>query len=216
MFCGFKPSDISDAPENIEEIKRKWSKNILTYCIMNLTPKLTEESTNQQIDSAFKLWKKNSGLKFKKVKPNKSCDIKISFCKKEHGDGFPFKGRGGVLAHGFYPGSGIGGDLHFDEDEDWVDKKTSPGHNLFLVAVHELGHCLGLTHSKNIKSVMYPTLSDKPPKEILCKEDIERIQNTYGKPKPRTKIFDDNGFVVKVKTVKSDKIKIVVEKKQAK
>ena len=58
MFCGFKPSDISDAPENIEEIKRKWNKNILTYCIMNLTPKLTEESINQQIDSAFKLWKK--------------------------------------------------------------------------------------------------------------------------------------------------------------
>ena len=40
MFCGFKPS----APENIEDIKRKWDKRNLTYCVMNLTPKLSEES----------------------------------------------------------------------------------------------------------------------------------------------------------------------------
>ena len=71
---------------------------------MNLTPKLTEESINQQIDSAFKVWKKNSALKFIKKKPNDPCDIRISFCQKEHGDGFPFDGRGGVLVHGFYPG----------------------------------------------------------------------------------------------------------------
>ena len=30
--------------------------------------------------------KKSCALKFKKVNPNESCDIKITFCKKEHGD----------------------------------------------------------------------------------------------------------------------------------
>ena len=217
MFCGFKPLDL-EAPENIEEIKRKWNKNILSYCIMNLTPKLTEESINQQIDSAFKVWKKNSALKFIKVKPNEPCDIKISFCQKEHGDGFPFNGRGGVLAHGFYPGGGIGGDLHFDAEENWVDKKTPPGHNLFVVSVHEIGHCLGLTHSNNAESVMYPSyrndLSDKPPENILCQEDIERIQQAYGEPKRKVKIFEDNGFIVRVKPIEKNQIKILVEKKE--
>ena len=109
MFCGFQPSNLS-VPENIEDIKQKWNKRVLTYCITNLTPKLTEESIHKQIDFAFKVWNKPTALKFKKVQPNEQpCDIKISFCAKEHGDGFPFKGKGGILAHGFYPGSGIGG-----------------------------------------------------------------------------------------------------------
>ena len=61
MFCGYKPS----APENIEDIRQKWDKPNLTYCITNLTPKMTKESIRQQIDSAFKVYKKHSALQFK-------------------------------------------------------------------------------------------------------------------------------------------------------
>ena len=114
MFCGYKAS----APENIEDIRQKCDKQNLTYCIMNLTPKMTKESIHQQIDSAFKVYKKHPELKFKKVEPNEPCDIKISFCKQDYGDGFPFHRAGGVLAYGFYPGPGIGGDLHFDAEKN--------------------------------------------------------------------------------------------------
>ena len=54
MFCGFQPSNLS-VPENIEDIKQKWNKRVLTYCITNLTSKLTKESIHKQIDSAFKV-----------------------------------------------------------------------------------------------------------------------------------------------------------------
>jgi len=35
MFCGFLLSNLT-TPENIEEVKRKWNKNKLTFAISNL------------------------------------------------------------------------------------------------------------------------------------------------------------------------------------
>ena len=100
-----------------------------------------------------------------------------------------------MLAYGFYPGPGIGRDLHFDAEENWTDQETPPGHNLFVVAAHEIGHCLGLTHSQSADSIMYPTYKielSKQSLDVLSQEDIERIQKAYGKPD--TKIFDMMAF----------------------
>ena len=105
-----------------------------------MTPKLTKESIHQKIDFAFKVYKKYSALKFKKVELNKPCDFRIRFCEQDHGDGFPFHRAGCVLAHGFYPSQGTAGDLQLDADENWIDQETSPGHNLFVIAVHKIGH----------------------------------------------------------------------------
>lgn len=45
-------------------------------------------------------------------------DIEIYFGKRRHGNCFdPFDGRGDTLAHALGPGPGLGGDVHFDDDE---------------------------------------------------------------------------------------------------
>ena len=50
------------------------------------------------------------------------------------------------MAHTFYPLHG--GDVHFDEEEDWVQAQGvwSRGTHFGLVAAHEIGHSLGLEH----------------------------------------------------------------------
>ncbi|KAM5181756.1 stromelysin-1-like [Mantella aurantiaca] len=161
--------------------KPKWEKTTLTYRIVNYTPDITKLEVDYAVAQALRIWSEVTTLKFLQVSSGEA-DIMISFGSKAHGDFFPFDGPLGVLAHAFAPSEGIGGDAHFDEDENWT--LNGQGTNIFLVALHELGHALGLEHSKDERAIMYPTLLDgsavDPTKFKLFSDDIAGIQALYG------------------------------------
>ncbi|NXO03045.1 MMP18 protein, partial [Rhinopomastus cyanomelas] len=159
--------------------RQRWTKTHLTYRILNHTPDLPERKVDDAIRRAFLVWSDVTPLKFQRVYRGPA-DIVIAFARREHGDGNPFDGRGGILAHAFPPGSGLGGDAHFDEDERWSD--TNREVNLFLVAAHEFGHSLGLDHSNVRDALMYPVYSYVNPATFrLSADDRQRIQKLYGK-----------------------------------
>ncbi|KFV87418.1 Matrix metalloproteinase-27, partial [Struthio camelus australis] len=155
-----------------------WKKNKLTYRIVNHTPDMRKEDVDKAIQKAFKVWSTVTPLTFTRIHDG-IADIMIAFGTKVHGH-CPryFDGPLGVLAHAFPPGSGFGGDVHFDEDEDWTT--GSAGFNLFLVAAHEVGHALGLSHSNDQRALMFPNYAYVNPSEFpLSPDDIRGIQSIY-------------------------------------
>ncbi|XP_062433651.1 matrilysin [Rhea pennata] len=157
----------------------RWRNKHLTYRIVNYTPDLPKAKVDEAISKAFMVWSDVTPLQFKRVYQGYA-DIVIGFARREHGDGSPFDGRGNTLAHAFAPGTGLGGDAHFDEDEMWSE--YNQGVNLFLVAAHELGHSLGLAHSNVRGALMYPIYSYENPKTFQLSEDDKRgIQKLYGR-----------------------------------
>ena len=84
----------------------------------------------------------------------------------------PFDGPGGVQAHAFYPSSG--GDIHFDDDEAWTKDSLLP------IAVHEIGHSLGLNHSDVPGSIMTPFTSNLQSTGELSNDDVNGIRAIYG------------------------------------
>ncbi|NXJ76389.1 MMP2 collagenase, partial [Trogon melanurus] len=99
--------------------KPKWEKNHITYRIIGYTPDLDPETVDDAFARAFQVWSDVTPLRFNRINDGEA-DIMINFGRWEHGDGYPFDGKDGLLAHAFAPGPGIGGDSHFDDDELWT------------------------------------------------------------------------------------------------
>ncbi|XP_027014212.2 collagenase 3-like [Tachysurus fulvidraco] len=172
--CGF--TGVSEAKNY------KWSTNKLTYRIENYTPDMSVAEVDESIDRALQVWARVTPLRFTRIYSG-IADIMISFTVGDHGDGSPFDGPDGLLAHAFGPAVGLGGDTHFDDDETFTFKSPD-GYVLFLVAAHEFGHALGLDHSKDPGALMYARYSYRDvDKFLLPGDDISKIQALYG-PNP--------------------------------
>lgn len=149
---------------------QKWDKYSLTYAFDSSV----REDYKQPLVNAMTEWTYATPFRFKHASHDYA-DIKISFVEEDHGDGVPF--RHGELAHTFAPPDGR---VHFAKHRSWSYWGTVNIYTLDLqtVALHELGHALGLGHSEYYWAVMYPVVI---PGEIkhLQRDDIDGIRALY-------------------------------------
>ncbi|XP_034951393.1 matrix metalloproteinase-14 isoform X2 [Chelonus insularis] len=154
----------------------RWRVKKLTYKISKYPRALDKASVDKDIARAFGVWSEYTDLTFTQKKSGQ-VHIDIRFERGEHGDGDPFDGPGGTLAHAYFPV--YGGDAHFDDAERWT-VNSYRGTNLFQVAAHEFGHSLGLSHSDIKAALMAPFYRGYEPNFVLDNDDIYGIQALYG------------------------------------
>jgi hypothetical protein len=152
----------------------------LTWRITRPSRQIAESQQKDIIRTSLSMWAKHMPIKFVEDRTENTPDISIHFARGEHGpqadpifDGSP-TGTLNVLAHAWGPGynpKGLAGDVHFDEDDNWKNRSTLLG-----VAVHELGHAMGLGHSDDKESIMYPVYRDVVE---LGRDDINGITEMY-------------------------------------
>ena len=195
----FPVDNVPDLPSAIANhaqfrAKSRWKKSDLTYFISGFSPDLDQRNQREIIGHAFAKWALESNLEFSEVFSRGNADIVIGFGARGHCNLYEesqlgcspaaaFDGNGKTLAHAYFPGihTSVAGDIHFDEDETWAVTPTSFSRVSFLsVAIHEIGHSLGLEHSKDETAIMFASYDHRNIKTELASDDIKGIQSLYG------------------------------------
>ncbi|PQM32862.1 metalloendoproteinase 3-MMP [Prunus yedoensis var. nudiflora] len=148
------------------------SKYHLTYAFLQGNP----AEAMGPVSSAFQTWAANTHFTFSEVQSNQNPDLTVSFHRGDHGDAAPFDGPGGTIAHAFAPTNGR---FHYDADERFSVGALSGAYDLETVALHEIGHLLGLGHSSVQGAIMFPSIGSGVTQQSLHGDDIQGIKALY-------------------------------------
>jgi Matrixin len=163
-----------------------WPDHHLAWCFEDETSQLSYADQVMALAGAFGTWDGASPVNFEYTGCGTGVEIRAGFHTGYHWDshwtldhsGFN-NASGGVMAHAFYPTLGY---LHFDDDETWVRNASArfADADLDTLALHEIGHVLGLEHASLGVAVMFGTYSVA--NRRLDPDDVAGIQDLYDGP----------------------------------
>ena len=175
-FCSVPDAGSATSPLHIQTFGApggRWSRGALKFSVnaagSSFTVPLGAPPTSPaaMIAAAFAQWQAVLPFfTFTQVGVNSGEDIRVVFGNASVDPAFG--AAGGVLASAGYPEKG---NVQFDSAEAWTPA------TLLSVALHEIGHSLGLSHSDNPASLMYPY---SPPIATIDAESRLALMAIYG------------------------------------
>ena len=130
------------------------------------------EGFRGELDRAFNVWSSVANIQFAYTADVGQAMIRMGGADED--------GAGNVLAFAYYPTSAapinVAGDVFFDVPENWTIDLS--GVQVFWVALHEIGHAIGIQHSDVANTLMGAYYNNSI--LGLTADDIAAAQAIYG------------------------------------
>lgn len=155
----------------------KWDKSVVSFGFTSDFPDKYKEA----VRNAFQTWDKVISINFSETQ---NPDINIIMGDLVHG-GCPVNFLTTTLAHGCMNDpekwGNFAGDLHFNKNQKWSTSNSISKDEIDVetIALHEIGHILGLEHSFNNNSVLFAYYTKGSIKRTLTTDDIDGIRELY-------------------------------------
>lgn len=160
-----------------------WQKSEVTFAFDTGTNDVGGTAEFAATRNAFQTWAAVIPLTFREVGLNDNPDVVIDWRPANDPD---LSMVGGTLAHADFPPdcsvvtNTLPKPVHFDDTEHtWVIGATPGAFDVESVAVHEIGHIIGLAHSNVAGSIMFPSISSNGTNQALTQDDISGAQGLY-------------------------------------
>mgnify|MGYP002621861009 CR=1 FL=1 len=160
-----------------------WDRRDLRIAFGDLSgTNVLESDLKAAVLAACQTWE-SAGVGLTLTEVNSGEDIRVE-CRPSNDPDFDMTGI--VVAHADYPpGASVISTLpplpcHFDTTETiWSLDPGAEEHDVETVALHEIGHCLGLKHHGNKAAAMYTFMPKGRVQRVLHSDDLVLLRDLY-------------------------------------